>query len=204
MIFILIIIVVVALFIINKNERQTVCINGGNIEKKNISNTTLIKNVEEIIYFSNIDENNIKSLFLLVHGDNKEEGKDIDTIITPILSSKADTTLISNYAIAKPEKGRIIIHTKTTDIKNTDEGYKNLFKKIKNDKLKKIITEETLTTNVLDFIRIILSNYGNIIVYKNKEDTLQILNLLKKLYPKLEPNKYKSPFNYEILMKLES
>ena len=204
MIFILIIIVVVALFIINKNERQTVCINGGNIEKKNISNTTLIKNVEEIIYFSNIDENNIKSLFLLVHDDNKEEGKDIDTIITPILSSKADTTLISNYAIAKPEKGRIIIHTKTTDIKNTDEGYKNLFKKIKNDKLKKIITEETLTTNVLDFIRIILSNYGNIIVYKNKEDTLQILNLLKKLYPKLEPNKYKNPFNYEILMKLES
>ena len=90
------------------------------------------------------------------------------------------------------------------DVEKTITFKDERVKKIKNDKLKKIITEETLTTNVLDFIRIILSNYGNIIVYKNKEDTLQILNLLKKLYPKLEPNKYKNPFNYEILMKLES
>lgn len=129
MIFILIIIVVVALFISDKHQRENI------IEQIPQKQETSIKDIKSILVLTTDD----KTIYIIT-SDTNDGDVDIQDIMNNYVKSKKDCMLICEIPIETKDKNRIFINTQKEfdKIVNSDYGKVIIYKKNTDNILSKL------------------------------------------------------------------
>uniref|UniRef100_A0A6C0LJ52 Uncharacterized protein n=1 Tax=viral metagenome TaxID=1070528 RepID=A0A6C0LJ52_9ZZZZ len=174
MIFIIIIILFAIYYVSEKHNRRCASIIGGiNIEPEDV----YIKDIGKLIHFSNIDVDGFKTIYMFGHVDKTSPSdnnpvRNMKDILQKSSDNKSDVSIISDYDIIKPEKNRIFIKKNTvspSQLKKLTDEQKEYIDKSENKEL------------LPDLKRILISDYGTIIIYKDIKKIELLANMLSEL-----------------------